>query len=74
MSEHKYQTKVSIILKTSNACCSLLQPGSCQSVHLHFLPFRERFNPIELVQLFDYDTGAVTTLRDVLEVYVHPRE
>ena len=53
---------------------SPLHPASCQSVHLHFIPFRDRYNSLELVQLFDNETGAVTSLRDVLEVYVRPQE
>ncbi|RKP23155.1 hypothetical protein SYNPS1DRAFT_24857 [Syncephalis pseudoplumigaleata] len=48
-------------------------PGACLSVYLHFIPFREHFNTIELVQLFDKDTGSMTSLRDVLDVYVQPR-
>lgn len=67
------KNEASLLCLDTNVKLAALQPGSCQLVHLHFLPMHERFNPIELVQLFDNETGAVTSLRDVLEVYVHPQ-
>jgi hypothetical protein len=64
----------SLVCLDTNVKLSPLYPGSCQSIHLHFLPFRDRYNTVELVQLFDNESGAVTSLRDVLEVYVKPME
>ncbi|KAI9591741.1 hypothetical protein BDF19DRAFT_250962 [Syncephalis fuscata] len=66
------QNHASLVCLDNHIRLSPLQPGACLSVYLHFVPFREHFNTIELVQLFDKDTGSMTSLRDVLDVYVQP--
>ncbi|RKP12894.1 hypothetical protein BJ684DRAFT_20583 [Piptocephalis cylindrospora] len=64
----------SLLSMDTHVRLSPLMPASCQSVHLRFKPFREGFNMVELIQLYDNDTGTITSLRDVVEVYVHPVE
>ncbi|CEP18778.1 hypothetical protein [Parasitella parasitica] len=53
---------------------SPLGPSTSQSVDIQFIAVKEKLHTIDLVQLVDQDTGFVTNLRHVLEVYVEQQE
>ncbi|KAI8077782.1 TRAPP trafficking subunit Trs65-domain-containing protein [Halteromyces radiatus] len=47
-----------------------LGPSTSQTVDIRFIAVKEKLHTIDLVQLVDQDTGFVTNLRHVLEVFV----
>ncbi|KAI7871408.1 TRAPP trafficking subunit Trs65-domain-containing protein [Mucor mucedo] len=59
-----------IICLENNVRLSPLGPSTSQSVDIQFIAVKEKLHTIDLVQLVDQDTGFVTNLRHVLEVYV----
>lgn len=59
-----------IICLENNVRTSPLGPSTSQSVDIQFIAVKEKLHTIDLVQLVDQDTGFVTNLRHVLEVYV----
>ncbi|GAA5817540.1 hypothetical protein MFLAVUS_011088 [Mucor flavus] len=59
-----------IICLENNVRTSPLGPSTSQSVDIQFIAVKEKLHSIDLVQLVDQDTGFVTNLRHVLEVYV----
>ncbi|CAG8448199.1 2141_t:CDS:2 [Ambispora gerdemannii] len=59
-----------IICLENNVRIGPLNPSTCESVSLHFIAIRESLHVIDLVQLVDNDTGFITNLRNVLEIYV----
>jgi hypothetical protein len=54
----------------NNVRLSPLGPSTSQSVDILFIAVKEKLHTIDLVQLVDQDTGFVTNLRHVLEVFV----
>ncbi|KAJ3242300.1 hypothetical protein HDU81_005052 [Chytriomyces hyalinus] len=46
-----------------------LAPGSCHSVHLHFIALRGNLHSIEAVDIEDLDTKKKIQLKDCLQVY-----
>ncbi|CAG8620646.1 15022_t:CDS:2, partial [Dentiscutata heterogama] len=59
-----------IICLENNVRIGPLNPSTCESVALHFIAIKESMHIIDLVQLVDNDTGFITNLRNVLEIYV----
>ncbi|KAI9280655.1 TRAPP trafficking subunit Trs65-domain-containing protein [Sporodiniella umbellata] len=59
-----------VICLESNIKLSPLGPSTSQSVDIEFIAVKEKLHTIDLVQLVDQDTGFVTNLRHVLEIYV----
>ncbi|CAO3620922.1 unnamed protein product [Mucor hiemalis] len=59
-----------IICLENNVRLSPLGPSTSQSVDIQFIAVKEKLHTIDLVQLVDLDTGFVTNLRHVLEVFV----
>ncbi|KAI9468945.1 MAG: TRAPP trafficking subunit Trs65-domain-containing protein [Benjaminiella poitrasii] len=63
-----------IICLENNVRLSPLGPSTSQSVDIQFIAVKEKLHTIDLVQLVDQDTGFVTNLRHVLEVYVEQQQ
>ncbi|KAI8144330.1 TRAPP trafficking subunit Trs65-domain-containing protein [Fennellomyces sp. T-0311] len=63
-----------IICLENNVRLSPLGPSTSQSVDIRFIAVKERLHTIDLIQLVDQDTGFVTNLRHVLEIFVDKRE
>ncbi|KAI8987985.1 TRAPP trafficking subunit Trs65-domain-containing protein [Mycotypha africana] len=61
-----------IICLENNVRLSPLGPSTSQSVDIQFIAVKDKLHTIDLIQLVDLDTGFVTNLRQVLEVYVEP--
>ncbi|RCH94982.1 hypothetical protein CU097_011563 [Rhizopus azygosporus] len=59
-----------IICLENNIKLSPLGPSTSQSIDIEFIAVKEKLHTIDLVQLVDSDTGFVTNLRHVLEIYV----
>nr|CAG8526588.1 5342_t:CDS:10 [Entrophospora candida] len=59
-----------VICLENNVRIGPLNPSTCESVTLHFIAVKESLHSIELIQLVDDDTGFITNLRNVLDVYV----
>ncbi|KAI8876528.1 hypothetical protein K501DRAFT_338033 [Backusella circina FSU 941] len=59
-----------IICLENNVRLSPLGPSTSQSVDVQFIAVKEKLHTIDLIQLVDQDTGFVTNLRHVLEIYV----
>ncbi|KAF0403452.1 TRAPP trafficking subunit Trs65-domain-containing protein [Gigaspora margarita] len=59
-----------IVCLENNVRIGPLNPSTCESVALHFIAIKEAMHVIDLVQLVDNDTGFITNLRNVLEIYV----
>ncbi|CAG8504112.1 13440_t:CDS:2 [Ambispora leptoticha] len=59
-----------IICLENNVRIGPLNPSTCESLSLHFIAVRESLHVIDLVQLVDNDTGFITNLRNVLEIFV----
>ncbi|CAO3596461.1 unnamed protein product [Absidia cylindrospora] len=47
-----------------------LGPSTSQTVDIRFIAVKEKLHTVDLIQLVDQDTGFVTNLRHVLEVFV----
>lgn len=47
-----------------------LGPSTSQAVDIRFIAVKEKLHTVDLIQLVDQDTGFVTNLRHVLEVFV----
>ncbi|KAG2217497.1 hypothetical protein INT45_012615 [Circinella minor] len=62
-----------IICLENNVRLSPLGPSTSQSVDVRFIAVKERLHTIDLIQLVDQDTGFVTNLRHVLEIFVDKR-
>ena len=63
-----------IICLENNVRLSPLGPSTSQSVDIQFIAVKEKLHTIDLVQLVDQDTGFVTNLRHVLEVFVEQQQ
>ncbi|KAI8992310.1 TRAPP trafficking subunit Trs65-domain-containing protein [Pilobolus umbonatus] len=63
-----------IICLENNVRLSPLGKSTSQCVDIQFIAVKEKLHSIDLIQLVDQDTGFVTNLRNVLEVYVEQRE
>ncbi|KAI7898369.1 TRAPP trafficking subunit Trs65-domain-containing protein [Cokeromyces recurvatus] len=63
-----------IICLENNIRLSPLGPSTSQSVDIQFIAVKDKLHTIDLVQLVDQDTGFVTNLRHVLEVYVEQQQ
>ena len=50
--------------------CSPLDPSTSQTVCIRFIAVKDALHTIDIIQLVDLDTGFVTNLRNVLEIYV----
>lgn len=50
--------------------CSPLEPSTSQTVCIRFVAVKDTLHTIDNIQLVDLDTGFVTNLRNVLEIYV----
>lgn len=59
-----------IICLENNVRLSPLGPSTSQSVDIRFIAVKEKLHTIDLIQLVDQDTGFVTNLRHVLEIFV----
>ncbi|CAG8510321.1 4329_t:CDS:2 [Paraglomus brasilianum] len=59
-----------IICLENNVRIGPLSSSTCETTKLHFIAIRESLHVIDLIQLVDNDTGFITNLRSVLEVYV----
>ncbi|KAI9499058.1 TRAPP trafficking subunit Trs65-domain-containing protein [Zychaea mexicana] len=62
-----------IICLENNVRLSPLGPSTSQAVDVRFIAVKERLHTIDLIQLVDQDTGFVTNLRHVLEIFVDKR-
>ena len=51
-------------------CFSPINPYKSESATLHFISIKEALQVVDLVQLVDDDTGFITNLRNVVQVYV----
>ncbi|KAI9319872.1 TRAPP trafficking subunit Trs65-domain-containing protein [Dichotomocladium elegans] len=60
-----------MICLENNVRLSPLGPSTSQSVAIRFIAVKEKLHTIDLIQLVDQDTGFVTNLRHVLEVFVN---
>jgi hypothetical protein len=49
---------------------SPLEPSTSQTVSIKFIAIKDALHTIDNIQLVDLDTGFVTNLRNVLEIYV----
>ncbi|SAM00026.1 hypothetical protein [Absidia glauca] len=47
-----------------------LGPSTSQAVDIRFIAVKEKLHTVDLIQLVDQDTGFVTNLRHVLEIFV----
>jgi len=54
----------------NNVRLSPLDPSTSQTVSIRFIAVKDRLHTIDIIQLVDLDTGFVTNLRNVLEIYV----
>ncbi|KAF7732170.1 hypothetical protein EC973_006425 [Apophysomyces ossiformis] len=54
----------------NNVRLSPLGPFTSQTVDIRFIAVKEKLHTIDLIQLVDQDTGFVTNLRHVLEIFV----
>ncbi|CAJ0752050.1 5464_t:CDS:10 [Entrophospora sp. SA101] len=71
MDETEHETSdADVICLENNVRIGPLNPSTCESVTLHFIAVKESLHSIELIQLVDDDTGFITNLRNVLDVYV----
>ncbi|CAI2169047.1 12043_t:CDS:2 [Funneliformis geosporum] len=59
-----------LICLDNNVRISPINPCTSESVALHFISTKEALHFIELIQLVDNDTGFITNLRKVIQVYV----
>ncbi|CAO3648534.1 unnamed protein product [Cunninghamella echinulata] len=59
-----------IISLENNVRLPPLGPSTSQSVDIRFIAVKEKLHTIDLIQLVDEDTGFVTNLRRVLQVFV----
>ncbi|ORX62534.1 hypothetical protein DM01DRAFT_1297191 [Hesseltinella vesiculosa] len=59
-----------IISLENNINLCPLGPSTSQTVDIRFIAVKEKLHTVDLVQLVDQDTGFVTNLRHVLEVFV----
>ncbi|CAG8731072.1 1732_t:CDS:2, partial [Acaulospora morrowiae] len=59
-----------IVCLENNVRIGPLNPSTCESISLHFIAIKDSMHVIDLVQLVDNDTGFITNLRNVLEIYV----
>lgn len=69
----QYQAKVNNITTDEHILICIhspLGPSTSQSIDIEFIAVKEKLHTIDLVQLVDSDTGFVTNLRHVLEIYV----
>ncbi|KAI9255160.1 TRAPP trafficking subunit Trs65-domain-containing protein [Phascolomyces articulosus] len=62
-----------IICLENNVRLSPLGPSTSQAVDVRFIAVKEKLHTIDLIQLVDQDTGFVTNLRHVLEIFVDKR-
>lgn len=58
-------------MKRSHIRSSPLGPSTSQTIDIRFIAVKEQLHTIDLIQLVDQDTGFVTNLRHVLEIFVH---
>ncbi|KAL0094466.1 TRAPP trafficking subunit Trs65-domain-containing protein [Phycomyces blakesleeanus] len=63
-----------VICLENNVRLSPLGPSTSQTVDVRFIAVKEKLHTIDLIQLVDQDTGFVTNLRHVLELFVDPQE
>ncbi|KAI8388018.1 TRAPP trafficking subunit Trs65-domain-containing protein [Radiomyces spectabilis] len=61
-----------IVCLENNVRLSPLGPSTSQTVDIRFIAVKDNLHTIDLIQLVDQDTGFVTNLRHVLEVFVEP--
>ncbi|KAG0173901.1 hypothetical protein DFQ30_006732 [Apophysomyces sp. BC1015] len=59
-----------IVCLENNVRLSPLGPFTSQTVDVRFIAVKEKLHTIDLIQLVDQDTGFVTNLRHVLEIFV----
>ncbi|CAG8500122.1 4672_t:CDS:2 [Funneliformis caledonium] len=59
-----------LICLDNNVRVSPINPCTSETVTLHFISTKEASHFIELIQLVDNDTGFITNLRKVIQVYV----
>ncbi|KAI7870149.1 TRAPP trafficking subunit Trs65-domain-containing protein [Spinellus fusiger] len=61
-----------VICLENNVRLSPLGPSTSQTVDIRFIAVKEKLHTIDLIQLVDQDTGFVTNLRHVVEIFVEP--
>ena len=62
--------EASLVCLETDAVIGPLEVGACQTVNLHFIPLKGQLHVIELVKVFDMDSGLVALIRDPLKVLV----
>ncbi|CAM0139125.1 hypothetical protein VKS41_007843 [Umbelopsis sp. WA50703] len=59
-----------LVALESNVRLSPLDPSTSQNVSIRFIAVKDSLHTIDIIQLVDMDTGFVTNLRNVLEIFV----